>query len=81
MTKFVVPMWTAKAPDVRKALHHASIALAEANGRWGELKAIVEAESAEDAVSKVRRAVGHDAAVPPAASPTPTEGWEDGRVV
>jgi hypothetical protein len=64
-------MWTAKAPDVRQGLHVASIAIVgDTRDKWGELKAIVEAESAEDAVAKVRRAVGHNAAVPPAASPT-----------
>ena len=61
-------MWTAKARDVRRNLHAASIAVAgESSDRWGELKAIVEAHSPEDAVAKVRRAVGHNAAVPEAA--------------
>lgn len=72
VSKFVVPMWTARVPDVRQALHAASIAIAgDSHGRWGELQAIVEADSAEQAVARVRRAVGYNAAVPPAASPVP----------
>jgi len=67
MAKFVVPIWTARTPDVRRELHAAAIAVAGDPARWGELKAIVEARSPEDAVAKVRRAVGHDAAVPEAA--------------
>jgi hypothetical protein len=71
VSKFVVPMWTARGPDVRHALHAASIPVAgdSSSGRR-ELKAIVEAESPEDAVTKVRQVVGRNAAVPAAASPT-----------
>ena len=61
-------MWTARVPDVRRDLHAAAIAVVpDPSGRWGELKAIVEAPSAEDAVTKVRVVVGHNAAVPEAA--------------
>jgi len=65
-------MWTALKPDVRRDLHAASIAVAgDASGKRGELKAIVEAQSPEDAIAEVRRVVGHNAAVPAAAWPSP----------
>lgn len=67
MPKFLVPMWTARPAEVRKALHLASIPVATAaEDCRGELRAMVEAGSAEEAVAKVRAAVGRDAAIPSA---------------
>jgi hypothetical protein len=60
-------MWTARPAEVRKALHLASIpVVTAADGCRGELRAMVEAGSAEDAVAKVRTAVGRNAAIPSA---------------